>query len=384
MPSVCLGVADAGARVLNSPIRALPLTSDLVEGWNRTAATSDDAWFWHTTGWLDFVQEVGRDRRPRNMSFVIAEGAEILAICPVTMEQVNGHWHMTYLQEFIPFPAFQPGLVEARRTAAMACYVKTLASLAKEHDVAYVRIGTPALAPAQLRAQLPTVSPLLRFGYFEVPIATQVVDLTQSVAALRAGLRKGHRADITRASRLCTVRVWDHTNITVQKFREYQDLHAKAAGGMKRSQRSFDLMLGWIRERHAMLVEASYGERPTAFALILLFGAGAYYGSACKDPDHRDLPSSHLVQWHTILWLKERQFHHYDLGLQYFDAQWCHVPSSKDLSLSSFKRGFGGRTLRVPMAEFFYSTSLFEEQAGMRLRQYVASREPRLSEEGRP
>jgi hypothetical protein len=75
-----------------------------------------------------------------------------------------------------------------------------------------------------------------------------------------------------------------------------------------------------------------------------------------------------------MLWLKARGVQRYDLGFQYFGAQFHHVPGPKELSISLFKRGFGGQTRRVPMSEYFYSDAVLEQVTAERLQALVASR----------
>ena len=192
---------------------------------------------------------------------------------------------------------------------------------------------------------------------------------------LWSDVRKGHKSDVKRAGEVCELKVWDRYTITALKFREYRLLHARDAGRVTRSQRTFDLMLSWVEAGHAILVEAEHGGQAISFALVIIFGTGAYYGSSCKDPDHPDIAASHLVQWGTISWLKEHGFEWYDIGLQQFHSQWYGPASTKHISISQFKRGFGGMTIPLVTAEFFYSKELLRCTYERRWREYIANPE---------
>jgi hypothetical protein len=209
----------------------------------------------------------------------------------------------------------------------------------------------------------------------DVSGATQLIHLESTEEDLWGRVRSGHRQDIKKAEALCELHMWHGAGVTDEKFREYQELHQKDAGRATRSQRSFDLMLDWVRREQAVLVEAGSEGVAIAFSLFIVFGTGAYYASSCKDPDHSRIPASHLIQWRTMLWLKERGYRHYDLGPQHFAASLVHVPSAKDLGISTFKRGFGGSTVRVPFSEFFFSTMFLETRLAQRLKSYLGSRE---------
>jgi hypothetical protein len=217
-------------------------------------------------------------------------------------------------------------------------------------------------------------NPLARFSFFDLPALTQILDLRVDQSILWSGIRKGHKADIKRAQRKCDVQVWDRGTITPAKFSEYQALHQKDAGCMTRSQATFDMMHDWIRRGLAVLIEAEHGDQAVAFALLLLYKEGAYYGSGCKDPDHAELPASHLVQWEAIQWLKAHGYQFYDIGVQQFGPQWYEVPTPKEIAIAHFKRGFGGHTLPLVTGEFFYSAELLEKTFERRIQAYMATR----------
>ncbi len=344
--------------------------------WDRFAGLSGDAWFWHTTHWMDYAKEHSGERYFGNPSFYISENGEALAICPLLVEagfQDEGVKRFSFMGLPVPFPAMRNGLSYEKRQMVLNLYTETLASLAQEEDVEYVSVRVPSVAKSYLNNGIPMANPLLRYGYIDLAYLTQVIDLGKSVKELWADVRKGHKSDVKRAGEACRVNVWDRENITSDKFGEYQLLHQKDAGGVTRSQRTFDLMLSWVRNGHAVLVEAEYGGHAAGFSLIILFGTGSYYGSSCKDPDHPDIATSHLIQWSAIQWLKEQGYEWYDTGPQQFSSQWFEEASPKDISIAGFKRGFGGRTLPLMTAEFFYSRSLLESTFDRRWRRYLAS-----------
>ena len=176
--------------------------------------------------------------------------------------------------------------------------------------------------------------------------------------------------------------MWDRATLPPGKFAEYQALHAKDAGRVTRTQRTFDLMEAWVQDGMAALVEADEGGRAVAFALLMIYKNGAYYGSGCKDPDLGPVAASHLVQWTAITWLKAHGIAWYDVGLQQFGPQWFDLPSDKNVSISAFKRGFGGDTMPLVTAECFYSSDLLEETFARRVRGYLAA-SGRLTASGR-
>lgn len=343
--------------------------------WEHFSECSSDAWFWHTTDWMTYTQEYSKEGFLANSSFFVIENSEILAICPVMVERSalpNDIIQFSYSGGPIPFPAMHDDLTPGSRQRVLKFYVQALRFISKKENVSYVSVKVPSVANNFINYEMPFANPLIKFGFIELTYHTQVINLQQELDDLWAGIRKGHRYDIRRSEKVCELRVWDQHTITAEKFSEYQLLHQKDAGRITRSQRTFDLMLSWIKQGNAILVEAEHDGRAIGFALLILFQRGAFYGSSCKDPDYYETPASHLIQWATIRWLREHQFEWYDIGIQQFFPQWFDPASTKDISISFFKRGFGGVTIPLPTAEYFYSKSCLEQTYKERLQRYLS------------
>lgn len=346
------------------------------EEWDTFASKSDDAWFWHTTESMEYVQELSKESCIANYSFSIVENSETLAVCPVIVERnalAKDIKQFSFAGMPIPFPAMRNDLPLRKRERALDFYIQTLAGLAKKEDVGYVSVRIPAVAKSYLLHGTPFANPLIKYGFVDLAYLTQVVELRRGLMDLWSDIRKGHKSDVKRAGEMCEVKVWDHGTITAEKIREYQVLHEKDAGRVTRPQRTFDLMLWWIRNRHAILVEAEQRGHAIGFSLIILFGSGAYYGSSCKDPDFQEIGVSHLIQWTTIRWLKENCFEFYDIGIQHYFPQWYDPATPKDISISLFVRGFGGITVPLVTAEFFYSKELLRQTLEMRWLRYLSA-----------
>lgn len=314
--------------------------------WDKVIQVSTGAWFWHTRAWLDYSREYAAAGFVRDASFYVMDGGAHLAAVPVFVERWDGRPTLSLARGPLPAPA-------CVRPDAFETALEGLKELARKEGVDRFQLRVPSLAPAVLESALPCSSPFLRHGGLDLPFQTQLVDLRKPLSELWSDVRHGFRADIRRAEKTMAARAWWGEELTDAKFKEYQYLHAKDAGRVTRPQATFDLMRDWCRQRRGVLIETSEAGKPVAFALLLLHGSGALYGSACKDPDKPKLPSMHLAQWTAVKWLKEESFRFYDLGQQDFSAQWFHSPSPKEVAISLFKRGLGGTTAPVFTAEFY-------------------------------
>jgi len=352
------------------------LDSAAYKDWDDFANRSDDAWFWHTTHWMAYAQEYVRDRFLTNRSFLLVEDSKLLAICPVFVERSispAGAIQYSLAGAPLPFPAMRNDLRNDKRERVLAKYIKGLDVLARDERIGYVWVRIPSVSKSSMVQQEAWTNPLLKYGFIDLPYQTQVIDLRKDKEALWGEIRKGHKSDIKRGEQACRVTVWDNRTVTPEKFDEYRVLHQKDAGRVTRSKRTFDLMLSWVREGHAILVEASNDTTAVGFSLVIIFESGAYYGSSCRDPDYPELPVGHLIQWATICWLRDHGFTWYDIGIQQFGPQWFDQAGPKDFSISKFKRGFGGRTIPLVTGERFYSKSFLEQTMKARWRAYTAA-----------
>ena len=329
-----------------------PLVPADHSAWDRFAESSPDAWFWHTTAWLTYTQEYSGSAFRKDLSFwVMAQNAP-LAIVPAFLEEGPSGPRLAFAGQALPFPAVEPSVGEEKRAEVRRFAVAGLQALAAQERIDSFQLRIPGLAPSVLESPLPPSNPMIRIGALDLPYQTQVIDLRQEEALLLSAMRDGHRYEIRRAERALSARVWSASDITDEKFLEYQRLHAKDAGRITRSQTTFDLMRSWVRSGHAVLVEVGQADSPVAFTLIILYGKGAYYGSSCKDPADPKLPASHLAQWTAMRFLKKTGATFYDIGIQQFGPQWFDRPSPKDIGISRFKRGFGGATVPLFTGEF--------------------------------
>jgi len=338
-----------------------------LEDWELLARESDDAWFWHSTDWMDYAREYAGDLFISDRSFIITENGKCMAICPLFVEWSpfsEGTKQFTCsgsLAVPMALPAMANGLSAGKRQDLLGFYLKTMEAIAVEEGVSYVSLRMPAIAKSNIEIDMPSANPLIRDGFTDLSYVTRVIDLRPDEAELWSGIRKGHRADIRRAEKSCQIKIWDQSNITPEKFSEYQELHHKDMGRVTRSQRTFDLTRSWVERGAAILAEAEHQGQGIAFSLFVTYGNGALYGSSCRDPESITVPASHLIQWSAMRWLKNHGYRWYEIGPQAFAPQLHDPVTDKSASISSFKSGFGGRTIPSVTAEFFYSKEIMEK-----------------------
>ncbi len=358
-------------------MRVEPIRKDLFPEWDDFVDRSDDAWFWHRRAYIEFRIELAGRQHVRDESFLLFENASIVAICPAVIEACSegkSQYHeFAFGGDPLPMPALRNDLSRAKRQEALGQYVTVLKELAAKHEIQHGSFRVPGLAPARCRGGLAPGNQLVRYGFIDLSYQTQVVDLQQDNKALWDDVRKGHKHAVNRAAKELVVEVWEQGSITDGKFEEYQSLHVRDAGRQVRSQKSYEIMREWIKSGWGALIEARAGSSPVAFAFVILFKDGAYYGSGCQDPESRDRGATHLVQWRTIEWLQKKGVRFYELGIQHYSPQWFLIPSPKDITIAHFKRGFGGSAVPLVTAEYYFSGEHLHRTFSTRLQAFFAA-----------
>ena len=343
--------------------------------WDRFCLESSEAWFWHTSHWLEYTLHYRPDLQPRSLSFSVQQNGQVLGICPLIVECYPGAessaMEFSYGSDCGPAPVFADGLHEKTRKIANRTLFAHLDKLAAENAVQRASFRWSPPASSFWNSATPPVNPLLRLGFSDISLATRVLDLGPHEEALLRDMRKGHRADINRAGKLLQAEVLDQHTVTLDKFEEYRHLHAKAAGRVTRPLETFQLMHDWIRQGLAILCRATLENRLVGAALISVFKDGAYYSSSCEDPEYNHLPIGHILQWEAIRWLKLHGVRRYEMGLQVFGSQAHMTVSEKETKIAFFKRGFGGKTVPFWRGEKFYSRDYCLRVLNERIRAYA-------------
>lgn len=352
----------------------IPLTADLYEDWDRFCLESDEAWFWHTTDWLEYTLHLRPELKSQSQSFLIMNNNIPLAICPLILNTVSDgekvYNTFSFDRSHGLVPALKNGLATRQRETVLKLIFGHIDELAAQHDVKICLLKFSPIVPAFYRQT--QYNYLMKFGFLNTSLNTQVLALVDDSNQSYKKMRKGHKYDIHRGEETFEVNVYDKNSITKEIFDQYRLLHHKTAGRVTRPLITFEMMYRWILEGKAILGGASYKGKYVAFDLINIYKDGAYYSSASDDPDaETDVPTSHVLQWQVINWLKENGFRIYEIGLQQFGAQPYDFPSEKDKSISFFKRGFGGLTAPVFSGEKFYSKEFLTKILSNRVEKLV-------------
>lgn len=344
------------------------------ERWDQLCAEATGSWFWHTSAWRDYTLAYRPTLHSRSAAFAVMDGGEPVALVPLMIEDLpdGPGRRLSFGGDACWSPALVAGIDHGRGALAFRAALTHIDEVARETDALSVALRLSPLAQAIDEHTSLLLAATTRAGYGDISLCSHIVDLDVAREQLRAAMTKGHRADISRGRR--TLRAVVATGAeAVADFNAYRAMHALAAGRVTRPERTFELMELWLATGLAALAKATKDDCPVGFAYLVLYGDGAYYGSAANHPDHGRDPIGHVLHAATMEWLQDRGVRRYEFGLQQFGPLPHDVPSGRDLGIAQFKRGFGGRSVPYIIREKWFSPQAYRDAWTIRTERYISA-----------
>jgi len=185
---------------------------------------------------------------------------------------------------------------------------------------------------------------LLNRGAKAEPVIRQIVDLNASEEQILRNVRKSYKSLINWGKGHLKLTVIAGDQVSDQKMEDFRQLHIQVAGRETRSQETWQVQEKMIRNNEAFAVFGVLdGELVTA-ALFPLSPQYCIYGVSASNRDQFDNPLSHAVIWEAILHARKVGCQFFELGLIHFPNISDIPPTPKEMSISMFKHGFGGRS----------------------------------------
>jgi hypothetical protein len=310
----------------------------------------EHGWFWHTTRWRDYTLAYRPEANARSLAFALGDDDGVRAVVPLMREERDGAMELSFGGGACWAPAIERTLGRAERAAVLRRAMEEIDSRAEAEGAGVASLQLSPLGPA-FEADLPVfLGETARAGWSDRSLATQVLPLDDEPEELRAGLSTNHRRSLAKAERELEVTVSEERTA----LEELRRLHLAASGRQTRPDETWELMGDWLADGHGAVAVARADGRALGAIYVLAFGEGAYYASGANHPEAGRLPVGHALHWGAALWLRGRGLRRYELGLQQFGPLAHDLPSTKELGIARFKRGFGGLTLPLAVRERFY------------------------------
>lgn len=349
---------------------AVGLTEYKYREWDNFCLSSESAWFWHTSDTLEYMLNYRPALKSKNLSFFVRAENKILAIAPLFLETVahkeNKIFEFSFGSDALPAPALADNLDEQEKIAVYEFIFNQFDSLAAEYKVKRLRLR---LRPLYLDRENDQYDELLKRGFTDISLSTQLIDLRKDEATLWKELRRNHRRNILKGEKF-KIEFFDSENINLKVFNEYKEMHHKAAGRKTRPDKTFEIMFDQAKKGFGFLVRVCLEEKKLGYEFYTVYKKQAEGFSAANDPEFEYLPIRHRLEWEAMLWLKWRSALYYDIGLQQSGPLLYSLPTAKEINISHFKKGFGGRTVPLKTVEKFYDKKYFLEITEERKKNY--------------
>jgi hypothetical protein len=176
-----------------------------------------------------------------------------------------------------------------------------------------------------------------------VPVFRQVVDLNNSETDLYRHIRKSYKSLINWGLKRLHIKVWSDDSFTLDQMERFRKLHSYVAGRQTRSEETWRLQWEMVCQQEAIAVYGELDGQLVTAALLPISSCYCFYGVSASKRELFDKPLSHAIIWEAILAAKTKKCHFFELGLIQFPSLGDPLPTQKELNISTFKHGFGGR-----------------------------------------
>ena len=283
-----------------------------------------------------------------NESFILIVDKKIIgAACIYIYEDEKKQKSISWGGRYCPAPIVNQRQDYRNCEKYSKLLMEEIEKIQKKYNCRSVRLKFEPIGNALHQCKLLNYNYLLKYGYNDTSLLTQIIDLRLDEKEIYSEIRKGHKSDIKRGMDY-TIRFYNEKNITEKEIELYREIYEYDAGMVTRNSEMYYSYYEFVKARHGVLAIAYKADSPVAVMIVTKFKNMAYYSSYAEKTDCLDgKPVGHVLQWEMMKYLKEDGIDFYEIGEQVFGQYDRGTEEAKLVNISTFKRGFGGYT--VPM-----------------------------------
>ena len=342
--------------------------------WDEFCIQSHSAWFQHTTEWIKYTVEMYGKNNCKNESFAILEDNKILAlaVAVISINKSLGEKDCSSLtMAGFPtvYPAFENSL-SLKKFKTVEKYI--MEKIFEIENINQYQIYISPLIQENLEGNI-RCNPLNKFGFHDTSISTNIIDISKGIEKLFKNLYKGCRADVNHAlkNENLSTSIIDRKNYEEEIFIEFKKIHLEAASRKTRSDNTWDIQKSWIKKGLAILGVCQYKNKIISAVFINKYKNNCYYQVGATLPDYiRMRGVGQLLQWMVIEYLIQIKASYYEIGWNWYGNFTQEIADDKMLTISSFKRSFGGDIYSLLRGEKFKLFSTMEKEYIKRLATY--------------
>jgi RimJ/RimL family protein N-acetyltransferase/ABC-type transporter Mla MlaB component len=310
--------------------------------WQRLLANHANPTALITQRYLRYLEQGLARRLERQIAFVVAEND--IPILGGKFDVLRGPLGEIFLEATDAPSALIHGRCEApalRRTAE-DFYRRYLSKMLEEIRPAHLRL-VDQLVDGSI--SFLTRWALDRDATLETDF-NQVVDLTRDEALLWQDLTKTCQWAVNWGRKNLRLGILE-AETAAGAFRELRRLHVAAASGSMPSDATWAAQEQMITEGEAFVVTGSLDDKVVSAAFFQRSMSYCSYGVSASDRSLVDKPTGHALLWTAMRHAKKLGDACFSLGSQVWSnaGEMSRAVSPKEINVSRFKRGFGGRAL---------------------------------------
>lgn len=170
------------------------------------------------------------------------------------------------------------------------------------------------------------------------------IDLNNSERELKSNIRKSYKSLISWGIRELTPKIFDVSNISWEIMNDFRLLHIKESGKETMSELSWKKRFEAVKRNEAFIILGYYRTKLVTAGYFPTSTTHCYYGSSASRRDLFDKPLFHAILWMAILHAKKIGCSWFEVGDQiYLSYVKENSLSMKEINISKFKAGFGGK-----------------------------------------
>jgi len=314
------------------------------EKWDGLVSGSPDGWVFSLYGWQELILAVA-DWCLEDFSFGVVESGRLVAVVPLQFDPRSGRMASSGWGGSGPVIATGVRLQDHARIVRVA-----LDHCLHQAQVCQASVLEMSCSPVTGTATENRwgVNPFLFYGYEDISILSQVVDLRRSEEELWNDLSGDARRQIRKAEQAGTTVdrvVW------ADSLEDYYRLHQETYRRTHVTPHPFAYFQGIAHAMGAMGHSVLW--RACAFDGTILayhnsawFNRGGYYHTGCSVEHVAEQGAGYLLFWKALLGAKEAGLWWYDCG-----AIFPNATDAKQKGLTTFKTKFGGEAHRAFQAK---------------------------------
>lgn len=323
--------------------------------WGQFLKEKDAPWS-YTLETLEYLRTYSK-YLVEDLTFLVLRNKKPIALVPLFLEKVDSCHQFSVSGSFIKAPFIAP--VSDKKKVERQIF-ELIDDLAKKCTVSKIMM---TMDTADWLSGRDKHNFLQEYGFLDCSISTRLVNLTKNTDELFADMKKHYKQAVKYFGDDFQIVTIDNMNQDFPIHENYRKLHHKASGMVTRSTETFNLQFEMLKKGDAVLFGLKHKDNFVCFSYFFHDNNLAYYASGADDPDFKlKRGLYHVLVWEAIKYYKKKEFDYLEVGWQQFGVQLFDYPTPKDVSISFFKRGFGGFDVPLFRGIKYYDSAVLEAE----------------------